>query len=209
MTQTSEEATFTSFGRPFQEKLAQLIVEDSGFADQVGEVLDINFFELRYLQIFTKIIFDYKLKYKKYPSTSTVESMLKTDLSDHNEAAQKQVRDFYVRIATDDIAQIDPDYVKEKSIDFCKKQTLKGAIVKSIDLMEKSSFDEVSKLINHALKLGTNNEQGYDYLKHFEKRFEYKARNPVTTGWKVIDGYIHGGLGKGELGVCIAPTGAG
>ena len=32
---------------------------------------------------------------------------------------------------------------------------------------------------------------------------------PVTTGWKQIDDICGGGLGKSELGVVIAPTGAG
>ena len=36
-----------------------------------------------------------------------------------------------------------------------------------------------------------------------------KARNPITTGWDEIDGICKGGLGNGELGVVIAPTGAG
>ena len=34
-------------------------------------------------------------------------------------------------------------------------------------------------------------------------------RNPVTTGWADIDQITGGGLGKSELGVVIAPTGAG
>jgi len=36
-----------------------------------------------------------------------------------------------------------------------------------------------------------------------------KARNPISLGWNDIDGLCKGGLGKGELGVVIAPTGAG
>ena len=59
------------------------------------------------------------------------------------------------------------------------------------------------------LKLGTSNDLGYDYMKDFELRFEERARNPVTTGWEPIDEISKGGLGKGELGVVIAPTGAG
>ena len=43
----------------------------------------------------------------------------------------------------------------------------------------------------------------------FEERFKPKHRNPVTTGWKDIDAIVGGGLGKSELGVVIAPTGAG
>ena len=50
---------------------------------------------------------------------------------------------------------------------------------------------------------------GYDYLADFEARFIKKARDPVTTGWKDIDDISKGGLGKGELGVVVAPTGAG
>ena len=32
---------------------------------------------------------------------------------------------------------------------------------------------------------------------------------PITTGWKDVDAIVGGGLGKSELGVVIAPTGAG
>ena len=43
----------------------------------------------------------------------------------------------------------------------------------------------------------------------FEKRFELKTRNSISTGWAPIDEITQGGLGKGELGVGIASTGAG
>jgi replicative DNA helicase len=82
-------------------------------------------------------------------------------------------------------------------------------MIKSVPLLEKSSFDEIAKVINDAIKMGDPSDFGYDYLKDFEKRFEIKARNPITTGWQDIDDLCRGGLGKGELGVVIAPTGAG
>jgi replicative DNA helicase len=82
-------------------------------------------------------------------------------------------------------------------------------MLESVKLLRSSSFDEISAVINDALKLGSDNNFGYDYVKDFEKRFLHKARNPVTTGWENIDEICQGGLGKGELGVVIAPTGAG
>ena len=82
-------------------------------------------------------------------------------------------------------------------------------MLKSVPLLQKSSFDQVAKLIQDAIKLGTSNDLGYDYMADFEKRFEHKARNPVSTGWQTLDDMTKGGLGKGELGVVIAPTGAG
>ena len=204
-----EEATLASFGKPFQEKLAQLILDDPSFGDQVGEVLKTNFFELKYLQEFVSLIYKYKEQYKKYPSQATIESILRSEIDHLNAAVQKQTRDFYVRVTTGGIKNVNDEYVKEKSLDFCRKQTLKEAMLKSVKLMENSSFDEVQKVINQALKLGSDNENGYDFLKHFEERYKFKARNPVSMGWKVVDGLTEGGLGRGELGVCIAPTGAG
>jgi len=101
------------------------------------------------------------------------------------------------------------DYIKEQAIDFCKKQVLKEAMMKSVKLLKTSSYDEIQKIINNALKLGVENNFGHDYLKDFEQRFVIKPRNPVTTGWERIDDVCKGGLGKRELGVVIAPTGAG
>jgi replicative DNA helicase len=67
----------------------------------------------------------------------------------------------------------------------------------------------VAKVINDALLLGGDSDYGYDYVKDFEERFQIKSRNPITTGWSQIDLLCRNGLGRGELGVVIAPTGAG
>ena len=82
-------------------------------------------------------------------------------------------------------------------------------MVKSIGLLQHSSFDEISQVINDSLKLGINNDEGYDYKKDFEQRFKPRFRNPTTTGWPLVDHICKGGLGQKELGVVIAPTGAG
>lgn len=204
-----EKPSLASFGKPFQEKLVQLILDDPSFGDQVGEVLKPDFFELKYLQEFSDIIFKYKNKFKKYPSRPTIETILRSELQDLNPAVQKQVREYYARILSDQIGDVGEEYVKEKSVDFCRKQTLKEAMLKSVQLMEKSSFDEIQKVINNALKLGSDNESGYDFIAHFEERYKLKSRNAITTGWPVMDKMIGGGHGTGELGVVIAPTGAG
>jgi replicative DNA helicase len=81
--------------------------------------------------------------------------------------------------------------------------------MRSVGLLQTCSFDEISTEINNALKLGSDNNFGYDYLADFEKRFVPKHRMPVTTGWSEMDKIAGGGLGKSELGVVIAPTGAG
>ena len=82
-------------------------------------------------------------------------------------------------------------------------------MLESVKLLKSSSYDEISQVINEALKLGSDNNFGYDYVADFEERFKFKARDPISTGWAEIDAICKTGLGKGELGVVIAPTGTG
>jgi replicative DNA helicase len=197
---------FGKFGRSFQEGLCQLLLQDRPFSDQMFEVLDISFLEYNYLRLFVEEIKNYKNKYKVHPTYKTMTTIIRS-MEHDNEALLKQLRDYYARVQSTEVDG--PEYIKETSLEFCKKQKLKEAMLKSVDLLQASSFDEISKIINNALTLGLSPDHGYDYLKDFEKRFEFKHRDPVSTGWSEVNAICRGGLGKGELGVVIAPTGAG
>ena len=199
---------FSNFGAKFQENLAKLIFIDRAFADQIGEVLDYSYFDVNYLQSFVEMLYDYRENYKVHPSLNTMASVLLSEQNKHDEVIFKQMKDFMVRVHANQDTE-GADFIKDASLDFCRKQKLKAAIIKSVDLLRSSSFDEIADVINNALKLGGNNDCGYDYLKDFEQRFLLKARDPVSTGWGEFDNITQGGLGKGELGVAIAATGAG
>jgi len=203
----TNEASFARYGKAFQEGLIQLIYEDRPFADQITEVLDVSFLELEYLRVFVDKVLSYRNRYGTHPSAEAVITMLRTDLDDEDEVVQKQVREFFAKISSKE--PTDVEYIKEQSLDFCRKQNLKEAMLKSVNLLQTCSFDEISKVINDSLKLGSDNNFGYDYFADFEERFIPKHRLPVTTGWKDIDHICNGGLGKSELGVVVAPTGAG
>jgi archaellum biogenesis ATPase FlaH len=205
----TENSDFSKFGKAFQEGLAQLIMEQRAFADQLQEVLAIDFFELKYLQVFTRKIFEFKKKYGVHPSKDAMLTVFRAELEDENASIQKQTRDFFARIYKSEIEIGGEEYIKETALDFCRKQKLKEAMIQSVGLLETSSFDEISSVINDALKLGASTDFGYDYKADFEERFTIKARNPVSSGWQIIDDHNKGGLGSGELGVVIAPTGAG
>ena len=202
-----EKANFSRYGKEFQEGLCQLILQDRPFADRIMEVLDLNFLEISYLQIFLKKIIEYRDKYGVHPTYNTMLTIFRTELEEEAEVVQKQVRSYFARIHKSDVDG--SDYIKEVSLDFCRKQKLKEAMLESVKLLKSSSYDEISSVINGALKLGADNNYGYDYLADFEERFMIQARDPITTGWTEIDQICKDGLGKGELGVVIAPTGTG
>tara|TARA_Y100001937_G_C7131022_1_gene337381 strand:- start:738 stop:2108 length:1371 start_codon:yes stop_codon:yes gene_type:complete len=201
--------TFAHYGKSFQEKLTRLVLDDRQFADQIGEVIDVGFFETKYLQVFNRKIFEYKEKYGTHPTRSILETILRTELDAENDLVKQQVRDFFARAQTNEEEVRDSEYVKEHALEFCKKQKLKEAMIKSVELLKDNSFEKIKSTLDDALKLGTDTDFGYDYLLDFERRFELKSRNPVTTGWEEMDKIMKDGLGKGELGVVVAPTGAG
>jgi len=203
----SEKTTFSRYGKAFQEGLVQIIYEDRPFADQITEVLDITFLELEYLRIFVSKIVGYRERYGTHPSPEAIITILRTDLDEEDSVVQKQVRDYFAKITAKEATDV--QYIKEQSLDFCRKQNLKEAMLKSVGLLQSCSFDEISKTINDSLRLGSDTNFGYDYIADFEQRFVPKHRLPITTGWQEIDAICGGGLGKSELGVVIAPTGAG
>jgi len=200
--------TFSKFGKAFQEKLVKTILFDRNFANQMEEVLDTTYLELKYLQVFVDLMFQHKQSYP-HPTYEAMVSVVRTQTEDYSDSIVKQVIEFMARIKSNAIGDDDEEYVKEKSLDFCKKQKLKEAILKSVDLLQSQSFDQIQKVINEAMNLGTDNDHGHDYHKDVLDRFELKMRNPVSTHWDEIDMITKGGLGKRELGVVVAPTGAG
>ena len=205
----SSNVSFSKYGKTFQEKLAFLILDDRVFSDRMMEVLNIEFLEFKYLQCFVEKIFHYKKKYGNQPCHDTVTTIVKTGFESHNEVLQKQIRSYYARVLADVNILESAEYIKETALDFCRKQKLRDAMVKSTTLLQKCSFDEISVLINNALKAGADADFGYDYIKDFEKRFEANGRETITTGWEKIDEITGGGGGRSELGVVIAPTGVG
>jgi len=200
--------TFSKFGKSFQEKLVKLILFDRHFANQVEEVLDTSYLELKYLQVFVDLLFQHKVDYP-HPTYEAMVSVVRTQTEDYSTGIVKQVIDFMARVKSNAIGDDDEEYVKEKSLDFCKKQKLKEAILRSVGLLKTQSFDQIQKVINDAMNLGADNNHGHDYHKDILDRFELKMRNPVSTHWDEIDMITKGGLGKRELGVVVAPTGAG
>ena len=62
-----------------------VILDDRAFADQIEEVLDVNFLELNYLKCFLNKVFDYRKKYEVHPSRDIMKTILRSELDNENE----------------------------------------------------------------------------------------------------------------------------
>ena len=98
----------------------------------------------------------------------------------------------------------------EKHLNIFKNQKLKNAIIESVDILEANGdFSTIKTLIDDAMNAGTERNFGHEYFEMIEDRYSEMARTTTQTPWDVINELTQGGLGKGELGVIVAPSGAG
>jgi replicative DNA helicase len=103
----------------------------------------------------------------------------------------------------------DLEYVKNETIEFCKNQKMKVAILESVDLLKAGKFDSIKKKVDSALKAGADKDVGHEYKDQIEERYSEGARTCIATNWDVINDIMSGGLAGGELGVVVAPAGGG
>ncbi len=199
--------TFEKFGVTYQEKTAQAILVDLLFAEQMHDVLDPKFFELQYLQTLSEKFFDYKKQFKMYPSVDLMKILISQD-DRVKPLVRDQINRFLDKIIENPLNG-DAAYIQSSSLDFCRKQVLKEAVVKVIEKLEDSDYDSMQGVIRDALAKGVSHDMGHDYLENFATRRVSSNRQPISTGWKVLDRCLNGGWERKTLTTFIAPTGAG
>lgn len=199
--------TFASQGVGYQEKVFQAMLQDSLFADQMVDVLQPDFFDVSYLQQCAAKFFEHKARYKTFPSADVLEVMVTRD-QEVEPQFSVQVRDYISRVKEHPLNG-DTGYIQQTSLDFCKKQAMKAALIKAIDKMQESKFDEISQVIKEALVAGSTRDLGHEYSSGFARRSEKSTTKRIPTGWGPLDKVLNGGWERGTIGTFIAPTGAG
>jgi replicative DNA helicase len=211
MSENFSDPLFKNYGKRFQEQIFQGLLTDHAWATQVIEVMKADYFDLKYLAFLTDRYFKHFEKYKCFPTMQLLVSIVKEDLKAGPDAILKdQIIDFLTRMrANPDVGDL--GYVKEKTLDFCKRQAFREALEKAVEMVATDKFESVVDLMKHAVSVGMPNTVGHDFLEDAEARFVKINRNPCPTGLDVIDGkdILRGGLGRGELGVVVAATGVG
>ena len=196
----------TDFGHTFQIKSVASLMKNQSFLEQIHDILDEKHYDSDSLKWVVKECKKYYDEYRKCITldvfkvkTSEVENdVLKLSIVEN-------LKEVFRHLESPDL-----DFIEDKALDFFKNQTLKNAIVESVEIMEsKGDFEQIKRLVDDALNAGTERNIGHEYIEHIEDRYSETARTTVPTGWDVIDDLTQGGLGGGELGVIVAPAGVG
>ena len=206
MTQTDVDS-FRSFGPNFQNCVLQAALIDRDFFEKIFETLKEEYFTS---EAHKSIWLEIRKLFNKYNAAPTYDT-LKSEISQYPEGELKEsainvLLDIETKVNRQEI-----EYAKDKSIEFCKNQSMKAAILKSVELLQEGKFEEIQKTIEDSLKISTEQDMGHDYFESFKTRQEIHSRITVPTGFPLLDAneVLDGGLAHGELGAVMAPTGGG
>jgi replicative DNA helicase len=203
--------SFGQFGKSFQEKLCQAFLVDNKFAEQMMEVIDISYFEVNYLKFLADRYFSYSKKYKVYPSLQLLVTIIKDDLKSGTDVILRdQIIDYLQRMKSNpDLGDL--QYVKEKSLEFCRKQALKKALESAVDQMQANKYESIVETIKKAVQVGTAPSVGHDFFNEMDARFTKLKRDTIPTRLTELDKkeILNGGSGKGELLCVVGASGSG
>jgi len=197
--------TLTQFGTSFQSKIITSCLIDSMFLQTIMEVLQPEYFESDANSWLAKTINEYFNKYKTTPTLEALKIEVENIENDvFKISVVEGLKDAWRYREANDL-----QFVQEKTLDFCKNQVLKSAIMESVNLLENQNYDGIKTVIDNAMKAGTPVDVGHDYNVGIEERLTKSTRITIKTPWDITNEIMDGGLGEGELGVVVAPAGVG
>ena len=200
-----ETDNLSKFGQSFQSKVVSALLTDEKFLDTLSEITSAKFFESEANKWIIDEILEYHTEFRKPPTMDVFKGQLsKLDNDVLKTTVVEQLRHVFTQVGN-----VDLDYIKKEFTSFCRNQNLKGVILASVDLLKAGNFDRIKDLVDKAMKVGTETDLGHSYKDDFQLRMEDSKRSTVPTDWSPINDLMDGGLGPGELGVVVAPSGVG
>ena len=203
----SEEKNFGYLGHTFQQQLIKSIIEDKKFGDVIIDVLESKYFDNNSFKFIMENIKELHLSYNKVPNYETLAQKIMS------EGGNKDVNRPHID-TLESIKNLEKndEFVKDKSLNFCRQQNLKKELKVIQSIIENGEFESYNKIeqkIQKALQVGVMNDTVVDVFHNIDDALEKDYRLPIRTGIVGLDNVLKGGLGRGELGVVLAPTGTG
>lgn len=184
----------------FRLKIASLTL-DPLWMGRVGRVILPDYFETDAEQEVVRAIYDYKDKYGKLPRDPEDISAMCTDPA---------ADDIVYQIFEYRYGDYDMDMPKDVAIQWAKEQSVKIAILESIDDVKKGNLRAPLERMELAVAIGEDIlPPGIDLVEDIDQWLYTLWTDKVCTGWHHMDAHLDGGLGAGELGIILAPTNRG
>jgi replicative DNA helicase len=212
------ESNVFNFTSSIQEKILALIWTDSTYFRLYAECVKPKYFQKAIHIDLCRILLGYYEKYNCPPTKDAFiqEVYVMCDKNSTKAKLQNEYLDCIDRMSSMDFN--DYDFLKDKIIEFGKKQAMIEAIMESAEIIEKNSSDSyhrVSEIIQKAQMVGEDSlDLGINYWDKYDERIRnYSVAEDVIerfpTGMGELDRVLNGGVGRTEMIVILAPPGRG
>lgn len=208
MAKTVDRSNLGYLGQEFQFKLVKCFIEDQKFFINIQHIIDQNMFTDENLR---RIVGFMKDRYNFTETVATYSELKIIIRSKIMDAVTVEI----VIATLEKIEQYDlsgMDIIQDEAERFFKQQNLTRAINKAQDIIKKgdgSNYYQIEELVKKALEVNTKQEFGWRLFENIESDLSEDYRITIPTGATKLDEALYGGLGKGELGIVIAPLGTG
>lgn len=195
-------------GETFQYRLTHEFMENHTFFEDLSSIVDQNMFTDPNLKTFVGVMKNYYEREGNVPSYDMMEIELR-DIS-HSDKEIETYLAVLEKVRTS--ASDGVERTRKLAEKFFRQQNIiktANEILKIAGNGDMDKYDACVGLLNDAMVKGIHNDFGEGLFDHINETLSDDYRIPIPTGIDKIDETLEGGLGKGELGVIIAPSGIG
>jgi replicative DNA helicase len=221
---SGENNTFTEYlGVQFQQKFMWQFLIEPEFANKILPNLNVEYFDEPMMKRLFIIIREFVDEFGTIPnlvnkSIYQAVAMFKTPNNLIEEESLNTILkkiEMFNEMAINQPHLYDGDTVKKSSYLFIKQQEYRKMGETIVSMVKRGGMrkvDEISKLEENFQKItriGDTEDDGEEVIENVENALKKEFRETIPTGIHVIDTVTGGGLGKGEIGIILTPSGVG
>lgn len=206
------------YGEEFQDRLIALMLREKSFLHRYAQTIDPEFFDNVHCRELSRLVLDYYFEKHRYPSPARVKTLIHDAFPTDKE---KRMRRDLLRLvsSTRDADLSDADQIAEVVVEFAGVRKMEAVVRKLADDISRgekvsSMWEQLDRARNNLTIGGQADEM--DLSASFmeapsiiSKSGLYNSTLKIPTMIPTLDEALHGGLGRGELGMVVADTGRG
>jgi len=216
--------TFTAYlGPEFQQRLMWQLLVEPEFAEKTIPELAVEYFDDPYIKKLYLIMLEFLKEYDKVPNLQN-QSILQAvnQFKAQNNVIEEEslfsvierIKLWNERVLNKSMLH-DGDVIQKATNIFIKQQEYRkiGEFIltktKSGEIKNKRTIAEIEERFQKIAVIGDTEDNGTDVSEGIRNALRKEFRQTIPTGIETIDALTGGGLGKGEIGLILTPSGVG
>lgn len=223
MAENTEHTLSAYLGPEFQQRLMWQLLVEPEFAEKTISNLAIEYFDDPFLKRLFIIILEYYKAHGKVPNlqNQSILQAINTFKTPNNVieeeslfAVIKKIELWNERVINKQMLH-DGDVVRTETTNFIKQQEYRktGEFIitatKNGEIRKKTTIASIEEKFHKIQNIGDEEDYGISVFDNIDHALRKEFRQTIPTGVGVIDTLTGGGLGKGEIGVILTPSGVG